>query len=436
MTSAHDERRARLGSVSRALAAQKGKGKLLEEIAWPRAVEERFLAGKGGEEPVVEYATDRDGLNRHVASLRSILASIDGDDALAEYLRRVVSSQIDGHELMLAIGTRRFHAISVELYGSSKTPFFGGPLRNIDLAEHLIRRLAVHGWDEAEDPEEPLLDAPAMVELLRARIEEQRPSLAIEVVLDERATAKVVAGMSRVRVRPDATFARWEAEGLYHHEIETHALSAHNGARQPIATFLKSGGPRTTRCQEGLAIFAELYEHVLAEERLMRLANRVRLVAMAEDGAGFLDLYRFLVSGGAAPRDAYFDAQRVCRGGLVSGGAPFTKDAVYLAGLLEVYAFLAAVIRGGFRDEVELVVAGRLALDDIAILAELRAEGLVTRPPDRPRWLARWGTLLPFFAFSSFVSGLDLAPVEAHYDALIRAASAVRRPEGARSLDR
>ena len=109
--------------------------------------------------------------------------------------------------------------------------------------------------------------------------------------------------------------------------------------------------------------------------------------------------------------------------------APFTKDACYLAGLLEVNAFLSAVIRGGFRDEVELLVSGRVCLDDIAALAELRAAGILSRPKYLPRWLSSWETLLPFFAFSSFMDVVDLRPVEEHYRALIKVAEAARPRE-------
>lgn len=421
--------RAEIERVGRALGDHKGKGKLLEEIAWPREVEERFFAGGADRLPEIAYRVDRDGLRKAIAALRDVLRTIEGEGAIAAWLRAVVASQIDGHELMLAMGTREFYARSLALYGGARTPFYGGPVRNVDLAEHLVRRLGVHGWDEAKDRAEAPMTAPEMAEMLANRIAKRRPRMDIEVVLDERATAKVVAGMSRVRVRPDATFARWEAEGLWHHEVETHALTAHNGALQEHATFLRSGGPRTTRTQEGLAIFSELYNRALSVKRLERLATRVTLVDMAEQGASFLDLYRFLVERGSPERDAYFDAQRICRGGLVTGGAPFTKDACYLAGLLEVYAFLSAVIRGGFRDEVELVVSGRLELDDVAVLAELRAAGVLSRPKYLPKWLAQWEVLLPYFAFTSFMDGIDLAPVEAHYGRLIRVAEAARPTE-------
>jgi hypothetical protein len=99
-----------------------------------------------------------------------------------------------------------------------------------------------------------------------------------------------------------------------------------------------------------------------------------------------------------------------------------------LAGLLEVYTFLAAMTRGGFRDELELLVCGRIHLDDITALAQLRVMGLLERPTFLPGWLEHWRTLLPYFAFTSFLTGIDMAPVEAHYRELIRVAESVRPP--------
>ncbi len=416
--------REQLALVAAITSGRKGRPKLLEEIAWPREVEEAFFATDGERMPEIDYQVDREGINAHIGVLDGVEKGLLGDAPVTEWLRSTLRSLIDGNRLMLAVGTREFHLRSRELYGSARSVFYGGPVRNLDLAEHLLERLRVHGWDEARDPAASPISAEALQESLAARIARRRPAMEIDVVLDRRATAKVVAGMSRVRIRPDATFTTAEVEGLWHHEIETHALTAHNGAAQVNATFLRSGGPRTTRTQEGLAVFGELYNRTLSVPRLERLAGRVKLVDMAEQGATFIDLHRHLVAAGASPRDAYFDAQRVCRGGLCTGGAPFTKDACYLAGLLEVYAFLSAVMRGGFRDEIELVACGRVALDDIAVLTELRFAGLLQRPRYLPAWLADWQTLLPYFAFTSFMDSVDLGPVEAHYRALIKVAEA------------
>jgi hypothetical protein len=157
---------------------------------------------------------------------------------------------------------------------------------------------------------------------------------------------------------------------------------------------------------------------------------RVKTVAMAEDGADFLDVYRYLIgTEGLAPKDAFLDASRIFRGGIVSGGSVFTKDTVYISGLMRVYAFLSVFVRGGFRDECELVMAGRIDLDDVLALVELSRMGLVTRPRFLPRWLREWDTLLPTFAFTSFLDGLDLTPVEHAYEDLVAHAEAAR-PRG------
>jgi len=413
-----------IGRVSRALADHPKRGFLLDLIAWPREVEEAFFAAGAGRLPAPTYAFDRDGLEAHVDDLGRVAAGIDGDEPVAAWLRRVLASRIAEDRMLLAAGTPAFSARSRELYGDARTAFYEGKATNLDLAHHLMDRLRVHGWDEARDVEETPLSAEELGQHLRAHVDRTRPRLDVEIALDPGCTAKVLAGMKRVRIRPDATFARWEAEGLWHHEVETHALTAQNGAAQVEAPFLSSGGPRTTRTQEGLAVFSELYNRVLTVRRVERLAVRVALVDMAEQGASFLDLYRHLVERGSGERDAYFDAQRIVRGGLVEGGAPFTKDACYLSGLLHVYAFLNVFVRGGFRDETELLVAGRIDLDDVAALVKLRALGILARPRHRPRWLRSWDTLLPYFAFSSFMTWIDLTPVEAHYREVIALAEA------------
>ena len=415
-----------LEQVSAALGAPKTKGNLLEDIAWSRDVEEAFFASGCTKEPEPVYTVDRDALDDQSKRLEQVARGIDGDEPIPTYLRATVLSAVDRNRLLLAMGTKEFGAISREIYGGARTSSWTGGPKNLDLAEHLLARLSVQGWDEAKDPKPNLQSAEELAAELTERIAARRPALEVDVVLDPRCTSKAVAGMTRVRVRSDATFEPWEAEGLFVHEVETHAFTAQNGAAQPLASFLRSGGPRTTPTQEGLAVFAELHHHALAVPRLERLAVRVKMAEMSEDGASFLDLFRWLSGRGVAPRDAYLDVARICRGGLVTGGAPFTKDACYLAGLLHVYAFLSVFVRAGFRDEVEMLVCGRIALDDVVAIAELRNLGLLHRPPHRPTWLDRWSTLLPYFAFASFINEVNLAPVEKHFRELIAVAAAQR----------
>ena len=406
--------------VNQALAATRTRESLLDELAWKRDVEESFFRDGASILPQVQYDVPREDLETGISALVETQRSIEGEGPIHEWLQAVLGSAIDRNRLLLAIGTSAFGTLSREIYGSAKTAVFGRP--NVDLANHLLERLRMHGSDEARETADAPMTSEEFVDWLQNRIARKRPSIDIEVLLDPECTSKAIAGSKRVRVRTGTTFTSWEAEGLYRHEIETHAFSAQNGAAQEHAPFLKAGGPRSTETQEGLAVFAELYHHALAVPRLRRLALRVKLVEKAEEGASFIDVYRYLLDEGEAPRDAFLDVARVFRGGQPEGGAAFTKDASYLSGLLRVYAFLSVFVRGGFQDECEMLFAGRMHLDDITAAVMLRNMGILGRPRYRPRWLREWGTLLPYFSFASFLDGVDLAPVEAHYAEVMKAA--------------
>ncbi len=408
------------------------KTRLLDALNWPREVEEKFFEDEGKELPVVDYEVDRDRANTHIRELESFAMTLDVADPVQRWLVEVARSYADANRMILDVGTQRFHTISVDVYGGPRSPF-DADTSNLDLAVHLERRLS--GEDlptpppkkkRRRDDAEEVLDAKRFAEAIDAMA--SQVGIPIDVVVDDRLSAKVVAGTERMRVRSGATFKRSEVLGLFVHEVETHALSAQNGAAQPQLPFLRSGGPRTTRTQEGLAVFAEFHARALSADRMRRIVRRVRLVSMAEEGGDFLELYRWLLDQGSPERDAYFDAQRICRGGLVQGGAPFTKDASYLAGFCEVYNFLQVAVRGGAREALHLLACGRIALDDLAVLHELRELSVLAPPKLLPRWMKEWESLLPYFAFTSFLTEIDLAQVQERHKRILEASHVDQEP--------
>jgi uncharacterized protein (TIGR02421 family) len=389
--------------------------RLLDALNWPREIEESFFENGASSLPEVSYTIDRPRIEENIAALEGLAMTLDVADPIQRWLVDVSRSYLDGNRLLLAIGTERFHEISVDIYGGPRS-VFDKDSTNLDLASHLEARLA--GEVPVAKKKEPELDPKGFGKALAELADSI--GMKIETVVDDDVSAKVVAGTDRVRIRGGTKFKKVEVEGLFVHEVETHALTAQNGAAQPLLKFLKSGGPRTTRTQEGLAVFAEFHAHALSVERMRRIVRRVRMVEMAESGASFLDLYRWLLEQGEAERNAYFDAARICRGGLVTGRAPFTKDSSYLAGFMEVYNFLQVAVRGGQRESVHLLVAGRLALDDLHVLHDLRARGLLAPPKLMPRWMEDWDALLPYFAFTSFLQEIDLGQVEARHRKLLQ----------------
>ncbi len=395
--------------LEKARAAFKGGPGLLEVIGWPRSVERAFFARGAEQLPQPRYEVERDRAEEKLARLDALEAELRGDDALSRLLRARAHSHRLGQRMLLAVGTPELSRLSVEAFGSARTGWLDGDTTNLHFAEHILARIGSPQASEVDEEEAGGdLDAAGLVTYIEERLARRRlrPELTIEV--DDDLSAKAIAGKTRVRIRADATFEPEEARSLYLHEIETHVFTAQNGDAQPHLDFLDSGGPLATRTQEGLAVFAELYSHALTLGRLRRLADRVRLVAMAEGGASFLDLYRDRIDAGVAPRTAYLDVARIFRGGTCDGGAPFTKDASYLAGLVEVYNFLRVAIGPERRHVADVLVSGRLALAEVAPLVSLADDGLLAPPTFRPGWLRRWDDLVAHFTFSSFLDAVAL----------------------------
>jgi uncharacterized protein (TIGR02421 family) len=394
--------------LERAEEALAGALPLLDGINWEREVEDEFFARRAQRLPEPTYAIDRDRVTERLAALARFEHELVGDDALLRLLRLRVASQRLGAEMLLAVGTRAFGELSSHAFGGARSTMIDHDTTNLEFADHLAERIRSEDAGSAAET----LTAADLVADFEGRLAKAKRAPEVEITIDPRLSAKVVAGRSRVRVRPDAMFSAEEARSLYLHEVETHVFTAQNGRAQPRLSLLDSGGPLTTRTQEGLAVFAEVYSKALTVGRLERLVQRVHLVADAEEGADFLDLYRGLVDRGVPPRAAYADVSRIFRGGIVSGGSAFTKDACYLAGFSEVYNVLRLAIRAKRRTMAEVLVSGRLSLEEMPHLLALREDGALAPPEYLPSWLRRWDDLVLYFAFSSFLQEVDLRAVQ------------------------
>jgi len=181
-------------------------------------------------------------------------------------------------------------------------------------------------------------------------------------------SGKLLVG-DRLSLSPD------RVDPLIHHEVGTHVLTWCNGAAQPLAQ-LRSGLADYDELQEGLAVFAEYLVGGLSRARMRVLAARVLAAAAVQSGATFVETFRLLHGEhGFSASGAFGIAARVH----ACGG--FTRDAVYLRGLVSLLRYLE---EGG---ELEPLYVGKLALRHVPVLAELRERGILCAPPIRPRFL-------------------------------------------------
>jgi uncharacterized protein (TIGR02421 family) len=224
-------------------------------------------------------------------------------------------------------------------------------------------------------------------------------------------SANALATATRIKVRSGARFTARDAAQLLNHEAFVHVLTACNGRQQDDLPILAVGHPGTTRTQEGLAVFAELVSGTLELDRFRRLAERVLAVQMVIDGADFVELYRWFADRSPDPEQAFESTRRVFRGSPLSGGAPFTKDCVYLSGFLAVSTFVRAAFAQNRLDCIGTLFVGKLDLADIPALVELRRLGLCRPPKHRPPWVVDPGWALTWLTYTNFAATIDLTAV-------------------------
>jgi len=105
----------------------------------------------------------------------------------------------------------------------------------------------------------------------------------------------------------------------------------------------------------------------------------------------------------------------VFRGGVLTGGAPFTKDAVYQRGYCRVYNFLRAALDRRDEDLVLAFFAGKMSVDDAPAIRSLMHEGIVARPRFVPEWWRRRDRLFAQVTHSVTLNRFSMMEVKEFY---------------------
>jgi hypothetical protein len=99
-------------------------------------------------------------------------------------------------------------------------------------------------------------------------------------------------------------------------------------------------------------------------------------------------------------------------GGDVAGKVVFTKDVVYLRGLLGVHAFFLKAIQSGRPELIHHLFAGRMALGDALELDPFFRSGALIPPRYEPGWVKNRATLAAFLIFSLLSTSLRVTGIE------------------------
>jgi uncharacterized protein (TIGR02421 family) len=396
------------------LVAAVGSVRMLSAVAWPARVREEFIAAWHRGQPTLPEVSYRefDFSDVH-AELAAIHDAADADHPLGDYLRRNALSYQIACDLLHSLGSTEVSLHSERLFGRPGDRLPGSELSNVDAARHFI------GLAEDVDTGVPSHDADYVLsaEIMQRELQQALDAFClnhtIRVEIDPDLTAKAAAGATRVRLRAHTGFTEYDRAQLLEHEAFVHSLTALNGREQPLLKSLGRTAPRVTATQEGLATFAELITGSIDLPRLKRISLRIIAIDMALGGADFIDVFRFFLESGQNEVDSFTSSMRVFRGCPLTGGTAFTKDAVYLHGLLSVHTFFRWTFKQRRLNLTHLLFAGKMALHDVFTLEPLFASGVIAEPMYLPPWLKRTNGLAGTLAFSLFANHIRLDRVVA-----------------------
>ena len=392
-----------------------GDIRILSSLAWPDSVKEQFFKTGAKELPHVEYpSVEIDSKLERLEACRSQLEGTEFDGWLNENIDCIE----DTLRLLHHRGSAEFTTYSKRLYGSPEDTLPDEVNTSLGLAKQLLETISPLKDADLGEPPAACILASTVAESMQGVMDyfgEDAPEIIIEPTL----SANALASSERIRIRDKACFTENDIQQLIEHEIFIHAGTMLNGKQSGNVALLGTPLARTTKTQEGLAVFSEFITGNMDLDRLSRLAHRVIAIQMALEGANFIEIFEYFLELGISRDQSFENARRVFRGGVVEGGSPFTKDIVYLDGLLRVHNFMRAAVRQQKSEFIRLLFVGRLDIEDLPMIRKFMELGLCCPPKYLPGWVRDMRFLLSYLSYSSFLNHVDMHKVSEHYTSLL-----------------
>ena len=401
--------------------------RVLQSLRWENAIEEQFMKGKGRELPKVDPAyydavdlgfDPKSKSEEFEIIARDIDRELGEADAIGTIMTATAIEYRDVVRMLSQRGRPLFYAYSRKLYGSPKDKFPDGKSTVRDLG-HVMYEILTKVDDKllGQSFERNLTSADAVAEL-NTRFAKYFDGAPIQVQADDSIIADAAAGSDYVKVRTGAKFSQRDIDILEVHEGWVHVATSLNGQQQTVAKWLAKGPPRTVAVQEGLAALLEIFTFRMYPRRARRLNDRIIAIDKAEDGASFLDVYEWFRTEGYDEEECFHNTRRIFRGGVVEGGAPFTKDACYCKGVVLNYALIWSAIQQNRADLIPYLFVGKVAHEDVPVLARRTAEGVIKEPRYLPPMFRDLNGLAMWMAYSTFFARLDTTEIANYYGKL------------------
>ena len=402
--------------------------RILEAIKWPAECYDFIIKSKFKELPTLgpdEYASRPLGYDP-VAKIREfdeIIQAIERDlgpsDPLGMHMAMACREYQIVIQMLLARGTKEFYHYSRQLYGSPKDNFFDGETSIREVANLMYEILSGIDDKQLGKQYEKTYSSTQTVDMLNERFQAFFTDDPVRALLSDGILADAAAGSDYIKIKTDALFSLKDIQVLEVHEGWVHVGTTLNGLKQHLCTHLAKGPPRTTATQEGLAVLLELFTFSSYPRRARAINDRVLAIDKAEDGADALELIEFFRTEGYSEGDALKNCQRTTRGGVLSGGAPFTKDISYIRGFVENYNFIRSAMKAGRVELVPYLFTGKLNVADVPMLYAKHKEGLVDAPVYLPPQFSDLNGISVWMSFSNAFNKINMEKVQNHFSKIL-----------------
>ena len=406
----------RIQKISDLVYKASRKIRILGYLNWPVSVRYKFFRSRSEHLPEVYYPRfDSSFVKENLKAAKKLL----GDTPVDDWLKKKIHDVESGVTLLQHCGTKKFFQQSVKIYGQPREKLRDGKSTPLDLAKHLRSVLNSQSKTTGNLFAGTLFSSEDIQKIIGERVNKVFGSNSPEVIVADNISAKATASSRRIRIRKGVKFSNKDVDQLMNHEALVHVATTLNGRSQKMMRVLGANYGAVTKTQEGLAVFSEFITGCIDVKRMNRVLDRVLAIQMAIDGADFIEVYRFFLSRTQLKTEAYESTRRIFRGGVLTGRYPFTKDIVYLDGMVRINNFCRTAVSRGRNDVIESLFIGKIDLDDIPIILKLKREGLLKKPQYLPYWVKDMSYLVSYFALSTFVSAMDHSRADDYYESLL-----------------
>lgn len=283
---------------------------------------------------------------------------------LSLLIKRIFTQRIQDYHTLLSMmenfDTPFFYESSVKLYGSSHKMAKNNAFLYFleQMPSFTVPDLGVKGFE-----------ASAGMDYLRGKLLDVFQPGDFEVKPSTSLLSDSSSGRRTLKLNPNKNYSQKQLEVFLVHEGWVHLGTSLNGSAQPDHLWLGTWAPRTTFLQEGLALLTEIITGCLTPERWNKVVLRHLATSMAEKGSPITDVYAYLRHHEMDDLDAFKLSLRVFRGVPLEGGMAFTKELLYLHGMIELLYHLHF-----FKADLRSLWAGKMSFEEHLILLDNKNE--------------------------------------------------------------